>query len=167
MDSHRGGKLSRIGEVLVSTLQSDSEMRPTPSELVNMPNTESNSPVEQPALNLWHETDFDSAFMVLSEQDLIDGSAFPLGARIASRRRSQGHREAEMLPTPAPPSAMDSQVTTDGASSPAGPARSTHAMQPGPPCSSMPQPGRSARSQTIAGPQLRDRSHTAAMSSDN
>ena len=118
-----------------------------------MPNIE--SLVERPAHSLWHETDFNSALMVLSEQDLVDSSAFPLGARTASRRLSRGHREADMLTTSATPSAKDCHVVNDSASAPARTLRSTRATQPSMPCSSMHQLGRTAGAKAVASTKLR------------
>ena len=76
--------------------------------------------------------------MVLSEQELIDGSAFPLGARTASRRLIRGHREAEVLTTPETPGAQNCLIAN------------SNAIQSETASNSMHQPGRSARTQATA-----------------
>ena len=102
VSSHRGCKLSRLGEVLANTLQSDID--------VLQPNSEA---MVTPEDTQQQDIDMQSALFVVTERDLQAGSAFPLGARIGSRRLPRDHFKADMLNTPKPPSANDCKVCND------------------------------------------------------
>ena len=106
VSSHRGCKLSRLGEVLASTLQTDLDTMQPSTEAQHTP-----EPHQQ------HETDINPASVMVTEREERQaGSAFPLGARTAARRLLRNHHVAEMLTTPMSPAAKDCQVCSDSVS---------------------------------------------------